>query len=251
MVGLREVDAGRLGAWESTQADEMGNQRYVWLSWNRSSGTILEGRRENYCGSISTDQVPWWTKWRISGARNMDGHDWGIFVAIMEDHCHREDHGGLICIDQVPCQVYHMTRLIGSEHSILWRPMELGQRRYASRNVSGKLQNWCAIPGGITRSLSTSRGVCGDDVVREWLCQTLDEATAQDGIGDQVVQQLVAFMSTASLLLLKTQFGCRRRSISWSDWSSWWVFFLMHLQQKSWYASWSTIGLHIRAVHQI
>jgi hypothetical protein len=92
--------------------------------------------------------------------------------------------------------------------------MELGQRRYASRNVSGKLQNWCAIPGGITRSLSTSRGVCGDDVVREWLCQTLDEATAQDGIGDQVVQQLVAFMSTASLLLLKTQFGCRRLSIS-------------------------------------
>ncbi len=63
-------------------------------------------------------------------------------------------------------------------------------------------------------SLSTSRGVRGDAVIREWLCQTLDEAAAQDGIGDRVVQQLVAFMSMTSLLLLKTQFGCRRRSIS-------------------------------------
>jgi hypothetical protein len=35
--------------------------------------------------------------------------------------------------------------------------------------------------------------MCVDAAVREWLCQTLDEAAARDGIGNQVAQQLVAF----------------------------------------------------------
>ena len=49
MVGLHEVDAGHLGAWESTQADEMGNQRYdmiilesvFWNHFGRSQRNLL------------------------------------------------------------------------------------------------------------------------------------------------------------------------------------------------------------------
>ncbi len=43
--------------------------------------------------------------------------------------------------------------------------------------------------------------LCVDAIVREWLHQTIDEGTAQDGISDQVAEILVVFMSTTGSLL--------------------------------------------------
>jgi len=45
--------------------------------------------------------------------------------------------------------------------------------------------------GGLLSSLMFN--VCVDAVIREWLHQTLGEAAARDGLGDQVAKKLVAF----------------------------------------------------------
>jgi hypothetical protein len=71
----------------------------------------------------------------------------------------------------------------------------------------------CRARGNYGEAFSTERGVtqggplsslmfnvCVDAVVREWLHQTLDEEAAHDGLGDQVVEILVAFYVNDELI---------------------------------------------------
>jgi hypothetical protein len=71
----------------------------------------------------------------------------------------------------------------------------------------------CRAGGNYGEPFSTKRGVtqggplsslmfnvCVDAVVREWLCQTLDEDAARDGTGDQVAEMLVVFYVNDGLI---------------------------------------------------
>ena len=80
--------------------------------------------------------------------------------------------------------------------------------------------------------------VCVDAMVREWLCQMLDEDAVRDGIGNQVAEILVVFyvdngrIASRDPVWLQESFNILFGLFEHKS-----VCSQMHPRQKSWYAS--------------